>query len=150
MVFVTGDFNDLPQTDIYNNVCNNHSYSCASVVAQVNNSIGGTWNNAFDLSVQGDNYPADNDGSAGDTLDYCFVDQNITVQKYSVGAGKATITATDGCEKTIYTSDHLPIITDICFETETTGSPTDPDGKDSDDPDAPSVQRKATNFNFPQ
>ena len=150
VVFVTGDFNDLPQTDIYNNVCNNHSYSCASVVAQVNNSIGGTWNNAFDLSVQGDNYPADNDGSAGDTLDYCFVDQNITVQKYSVGAGKATITATDGCEKTIYTSDHLPIITDICFETETTGSPTDPDGTDSDDPDAPSVQRKATNFNFPQ
>ena len=139
VVFVTGDFNDLPETDVYNNVCNNHGYSCASVVAQVNNSNGGTWNNSFDVRVQGDNYPADNDGSAGDTLDYCFVDQNITVQKYSVGAGKATITAANGSEKTIYTSDHLPIITDICFETETTGSPTDPDDSDSDDPNAPSV-----------
>ena len=134
VVFVTGDFNDLPESEVYNNACNNHGYSCASVTAQEKAENGGTWNNAFNVKVQGDSYPHEADGTTGDTLDYCFVDQNITVQKFSVGAGKATITAVDGSEKTIYTSDHLPIVTDICFATETTGSPIAPE-----EPNAPSV-----------
>ena len=117
VVFVTGDFNDVPETEVYNNAFS-HGYSCASVVAQERTGNSGTWNLAYNVKTQGDDYPHEADGSAGDTLDYCFVDQNITVQKFSVGAGKAAITAVDGSEKTIYTSDHLPIVTDICFTVE--------------------------------
>ena len=57
------------------------------------------------------------------------------ILKFRAGAGKAEITATDGSKKTIYTSDHLPIITDLCFKTEITGSPIDPDYQEPETPD---------------
>ena len=39
------------------------------------------WNNAFNLDVQGDNYPDKNEGTGGSYLDYCFVDKEVTTLK---------------------------------------------------------------------
>ena len=141
VVFITGDFNDLRDTDVYNTACDDYGYQDSAVAAQESYSFAeGTWNMAFDASAQGDNYPDPEEGAAGDNLDYCFADDQITIQKFIVGDGKATITATDGSEKTIYTSDHRPIITDMCFETEVTGYAADSDSAvNEDDPNAPSV-----------
>ena len=141
VVFITGDFNDLRDTDVYNTACDDYGYQDSAIAAQESYSFAeGTWNMAFDASAQGDNYPDPEEGAAGDNLDYCFADDQITIQKFIVGDGKATITATDGSEKTIYTSDHRPIITDMCFETEVTGYAADSDSAvNEDDPNAPSV-----------
>ncbi|MBQ8440473.1 MAG: PT domain-containing protein [Clostridia bacterium] len=138
--FITGDFNDLVHTAIYNSACIDYGYSSAHQVAAEKYGVNGSWNNAFNINHQGDNYPSDKEGTSGDYLDYCFVSKGIDVLKFRVGAGKAEITAVDGTKKTIYTSDHLPIITDLCFATEKTGSPIDPDYKDEvDDLTKPSV-----------
>ena len=116
--FVTGDFNDLEYTDIFNSATKDYGYSSAHLVAAEKYGANGSWNSAFDLSKQGDNYPSSKDGTSSDYLDYCFVSDGIDVLKFRVGAGKAEITAVDGTKKTLYTSDHLPIITDLCFKTE--------------------------------
>ena len=138
--FITGDFNDLVHTPIYNTACIEYSYSSAHQSAIEKYGVNGSWNNAFNINAQGDNYPSDKEGTSGDYLDYCFVSKGIDVLKFRVGAGKAEITAVDGTKKTIYTSDHLPIITDLCFKTDKTGSPIDPDYKDeTDDLTKPSV-----------
>ncbi len=115
--FITGDFNDLEYTAIFNFATKDYGYSSAHLVAAERYGVNGSWNNAFDLSKQGDNYPSSREGSSSDYLDYCFVSDGIDVLKFRVGAGKAEITAVDGSKKTIYTSDHLPIITDLCFKT---------------------------------
>ena len=138
--FITGDFNDLVHTPIYNAACIEYGYASAHQSAIEKYGVNGSWNNAFNIDKQGDNYPSDKDGTSGDYLDYCFVSKGIDVLKFRVGAGKAEITAVDGSKKTIYTSDHLPIITDLCFKTEKTGSPIDPDYKEeTDDLTKPSV-----------
>ena len=138
--FITGDFNDLVHTPIYNAACIEYGYASAHQSAMEKYGVNGSWNNAFNIDKQGDNYPSDKDGTSGDYLDYCFVSKGIDVLKFRVGAGKAEITAVDGSKKTIYTSDHLPIITDLCFKTEKTGSPIDPDYKEeTDDLTKPSV-----------
>lgn len=113
--FITGDFNDLEYTDIFNSATKDYGYSSSHLVAAEKYGIHGSWNNAFNLDLQGDNYPNKIEGTSGDYLDYCFVSKGIDVLKFRVGAGKAEITAVDGSKKTIYTSDHLPIITDLCF-----------------------------------
>lgn len=143
VVYITGDFNDLPGTDIYNTAVLDYGYQDAAVVAPESyNRTSGTWNNAFKLDYQGDTYPDSGESKGGDTLDYCFVDPAITIQKFRVGDGKATITAVDGSEKTIYTADHKPTITDLCVKTETTGVLMDLAAEaaaKADDPNAPSV-----------
>ena len=143
-VVITGDFNDLPGTQIYETVALDYGYQDAAIMAAESyNSTGdGTWNNAFVLDDQGDNYPSSKEGTESHTLDYCFADAGLTIQKFRVGDGKAAITAADGSEKTIYTSDHRPIITDLCVKTETTAVLSDLAAEaaaKADDPNAPSV-----------
>ncbi len=130
LVFMTGDWNDHPYTPIYESIVTDYGYVCANFNTLEKYGTNGSWNNAFNLDKQGDNYPDKAEGSSGSYLDYCFMDKEIQSLKFRVGAGKATITATDGSTKTLYTSDHLPIITDICFKTPKTGSPIDPNYKD--------------------
>ncbi|MBQ8431613.1 MAG: hypothetical protein IJX28_01900 [Clostridia bacterium] len=138
--YITGDFNDVVGTAIYNAATKDYGYASAHVSAAEKYGVDGSWNNAFDKAVMGDNYPSAAEGTGGSYLDYCFVSAGIDVLKFRVGAGKATITAVDGSTKTIYTSDHLPIITDLCFKTDKTGSPIDPDYKEEpDDITKPSV-----------
>ena len=135
VIIMTGDWNDHPYTPIYNSIVDDYGYVCANFNAGEKYGVDGSWNNAFDLDVQGDNYPHKEEGTGGSYLDYCFVSAGIDVLKFRAGAGKSEITATDGSKKTIYTSDHLPIITDLCFKTEITGSPIDPDYQEPEPPD---------------
>lgn len=129
-VFMTGDWNDHPYTDIFNSICDDYGFRSSHLIANEKYGIDGSWNNAFNLDLQGDNYPSKSEGTAASYLDYCFVSPEIDVLKFRVGAGKAEITTKGGDKKTIYTSDHLPIITDLCFKTATTGSFIDPNYKD--------------------
>lgn len=143
LVHITGDFNDLPGTDIYNTACLDYGYQDAALVAPESYDFaGGSWNNAFSVDDQGDNYPSSKEGTESDNLDYCFVEPGITVEKCRIGDGKATITAIDGSEKTIYTSDHRPVIVDLSVKTETTCAVIDMAAENAakaDDPNAPSV-----------
>ncbi len=123
VAYITGDYNDLPGTGVYDAAVLDYGYQDAAVAAPESYSIaGGTWNMAFDLSQQGDNYPSKKEGQDGDNLDYMFVDPKITIQKFRVGDGKAEITAVDGSQKTIYTADHRPLVGDFAVKTETTGA----------------------------
>jgi len=133
-IIMTGDWNDHPYTPIYNSIVDDYGYICANFNSELKYGVDGSWNNACDMDKQGDNYPDPDEGTGGSYLDYCFVDKEITTLKFRSGAGKATITAVDGSQKTIYTSDHLPIITDLCFKTPKTGSPIDPNYKEPETP----------------
>ncbi|MBQ8439465.1 MAG: hypothetical protein IJX19_02275 [Clostridia bacterium] len=141
LVFFTGDFNDHEGTQIYNVICDDFGYLSAEEVTPEQIGPEGSWNNAFNVDEQGDSYPknAGKEGTTGSYLDYCFVQKGIDVLRFTVGAGKAEITATDGSKKVIYTSDHLPIVTDLCFKTEKTGSPIDPNYKDPNDTTDPTI-----------
>ena len=129
LVFFTGDFNHGKGTPIFNLVTETYGYISAEVVSPEHIGPNGSWNNAFDLNAQGDSYPANanKEGTTTGYLDYCFVEKGISIERFTVGAGKSTIKATDGSTKVIYTSDHLPIITDFSFKTATTGKPIVPD-----------------------
>ena len=129
LVFFTGDFNHGKGTPIFNLVTQDYGYISAEVVSPEHIGPNGSWNNAFVLDKQGDTYPdtANKEGTTTGYLDYCFVEEGITIERFTVGAGKATIKAVDGSTKVIYTSDHLPIITDFSFKTATTGKPIVPD-----------------------
>ena len=129
LVFFTGDFNHGKGTPIFNLVTETYGYISAEVVSPEHIGPNGSWNNAFVLDKQGDTYPdtANKEGTTTGYLDYCFVEKGISIDRFTVGAGKSTIKAVDGSTKVIYTSDHLPIITDFHFKTATTGKPIVPD-----------------------
>ena len=129
LVFFTGDFNHGKGTPIFNLVTETYGYISAEVVSPEHIGPNGSWNNAFVLDKQGDTYPdtASKEGTTTGYLDYCFVEKGISIDRFTVGAGKSTIKAVDGSTKVIYTSDHLPIITDLYFKTATTGKPIVPD-----------------------
>ncbi|MBQ8432139.1 MAG: endonuclease/exonuclease/phosphatase family protein [Clostridia bacterium] len=115
LVTISGDFNDIPDSDIHKEVLK--SYTDTSLVAK--KSFGYTqssMNLAFEDAAQGDNYPSPNETKRGNKLDYIFISkEGFTVAVYRTCSGKATITAVDGTQKTIYTSDHCPILTDLQF-----------------------------------
>ena len=96
---ITGDFNDLIGSDVYNSACEN--YQSAKVIATTVEGSDGTWNNYYT------NPNALNYGT--DTLDYVFVyGQGLTVSNYTTGVEYAIVNG----EK-IYTSDHLAVIVDL-------------------------------------
>ena len=114
VVILTGDFNDLAESDIYRAVSD--TYCDTSKQALQKAGYPGSWNCAYLRCSQGDNYPSENEGKDGGCIDFCFVqpDENISVSCFQTGLGRASVTACDGSEKMIYTSDHLPIV--IHFE----------------------------------
>ncbi len=129
LVFFTGDFNDVKESPIYNYITETLGYSSAEATTPEHIGPLGSWNNAFDLNKQGDCYPAnkDRENTTASFVDYCFFGTGLTIERFIVGSGKAEITLADGSKKTIYTSDHLPIITDFSFKTQTTGTHIKPD-----------------------
>ncbi len=141
LVIFTGDLNDTKGMPIYQYICD-LGYSSAEAVTPEHIGILGSWNSPFDTSLQGDCYPQNQhlEGNGTSYLDYCFVGEGLTVDRFTVGEGKAEITLADGSKKILYTSDHLPIITDLSFTTFSTGetkpAPEDPPAQD---PNLPSV-----------
>ena len=130
LTFFTGDFNDNKNKPIYEYVTKDWGYSSAEAVTPEHIGTHGSWNNAFNLDKQGDTYPStsNKEGTSKDYLDYCFVQEGLTVERFTVGQGRADILdAATGTPKKIYTSDHLPVITDLSFKTATTGTPIVPD-----------------------
>ena len=114
--FITGDFNDVFASPIYNAATVEYGYASAHVAAAERYGVDGSWNNACNVDKQGSNYPNHGkEGTNGSYLDYCFVSEGIDVLKFRVGAGKATFTGASGSTTTCFTSDHLPVITDLCF-----------------------------------
>ena len=118
VVYMTGDWNDHEYSQIFNTVYD-AGYASAHLIATEKYGPAGSWNSAFDASAQGDSYPAnkDKEGTTSGYLDYCFVSPEFRVLKFRSGDGKAEITLSDGTKKIIYTSDHLPIVADLCFPT---------------------------------
>ena len=128
--FFTGDFNDNKGKPIYNYITQDWGYASAEAITPEHIGTKGSWNNAFNLDKQGDTYPAtsNKEGTSKDYLDYCFVQEGLTVERFTVGQGRADILdVATGAPKKIYTSDHLPVITDLSFKTATTGTPIVPD-----------------------
>ena len=82
-------------------------------VARERYGVSATWNNAFKLASQGATYPSTADRSSNSMLDFCFVSSGLQVLKFRVGAGSAPYKY----QTKLYTSDHLPIITDLYFGT---------------------------------
>lgn len=122
-VFMTGDWNDNWPSEICTVITEEAGFKSAHVSAPKEEVYGteGSWNNAFNVDVQGDCYPDKDEGTKASYLDYCFVSSNVEVLRFIHGEGKAKIILKDGSEKYIYTSDHRPIITDISFKTPKSG-----------------------------
>lgn len=115
-VILTGDMNNVPESDTYQALCSRFADS-KKEAQTVTGIVSGTWNNSFSAATQGDSYPSPNDGKSSSTLDYCMISPDFfTVEQYQAGPGKAVIHVGD-TEKTIYTSDHLPILVDLKYAT---------------------------------
>ena len=112
-VVIMGDFNDLVDSQTYIQIRDKYGYSSAHEVAAERYGVSATWNNAFKSGTQGATYPSTADRSSNSMLDFCFVSSGLQVLKYRVGAGSAPYKY----QTKLYTSDHLPIITDLCFGT---------------------------------
>ena len=116
-VLMTGDWNDHEYTDIFNAVYD-AGFVSSHLAAVEKYGPSGSMNGAYDDAVQGDCYPAnkDKEGSSSSYLDYCFISPELKALKFISCKGKGEITLEDGTKKTIYTSDHLPIMVDLCFK----------------------------------
>lgn len=112
-VIIMGDFNDLVGSETYLVPRDKYGYSSAHEVAAERYGVSATWNNAFKSGTQGATYPSNADRSSNSMLDFCFVSSGLQVLKFRVGAGSAPYKY----QTLLYTSDHLPIITDLCFGT---------------------------------
>ena len=114
-VIIQGDFNDLVGSDTYLELKEKYGYSSAHEIALTKYGVSATWNNAFKLANQGNSYPSVSDRSSSSMLDFCFISSGLKALKFRVGAGSAPISY----QNARYTSDHLPIITDVYFSTST-------------------------------
>jgi hypothetical protein len=112
-VIIMGDFNDLVDSQTYLTPRDKYGYASAHEVAVERYGVSATWNNAFKSGTQGATYPSVADRSSNSMLDFCFVSSGFQVLKFRVGAGSAPYKY----QTCLYTSDHLPIITDLYFGT---------------------------------
>ena len=110
-IIISGDYNDIVGSETYLEMNKTHGLVSAHETAVERYGVAGTWNNAFKLAYQGNNYPSVADRSSFSMLDFCFISNGLKALKFRVGAGSAPISY----QNARYTSDHLPIITDICI-----------------------------------
>ena len=112
-IVISGDFNDLVGSKTYLEVRDTFGYSSAHETAAARYGVSATWNNAFKLASQGNSYPSVADRSSNSMLDFTFISDGLKALKFRVGAGAAP----KSYQQVRYTSDHLPIITDLRFDT---------------------------------
>ena len=108
-IIISGDYNDVVGSEPYLEMNKAYGLVSAHETALEKYGVAGSWNNAFKLAYQGNNYPSDADRSSFSMLDFCFISSGLKALKFRVGAGSAPISY----QNARYTSDHLPIITDI-------------------------------------
>ena len=108
-IIISGDYNDIVGSEPYLEMNKAYGLVSAHETAVERYGVAGTWNNAFKLAYQGNNYPSVADRSSNSMLDFCFISSGLKALKFRVGAGSAPISY----QNARYTSDHLPIITDI-------------------------------------
>ena len=108
-IIISGDYNDIVGSEPYLEMNKAYGLVSAHETALERYGVAGTWNNAFKLAYQGNNYPSVADRSSNSMLDFCFISSGLKALKFRVGAGSAPISY----QNARYTSDHLPIITDI-------------------------------------
>ena len=111
-VVITGDFNDEPFSEIYEMVTGLGYRDSAFAAKRISGNTG-SWNNWFDSSVHGDNYPSERTGS-NSRIDFCFLSSDLKVSMHRISQGYGTITTASGEKKNIYTSDHLAVV--VTFE----------------------------------
>ena len=108
-IIISGDFNDIVGSEPYLEMNKAYGLVSAHETAPLRYGVAATWNNAFKLAYQGKNYPSVADRSSFSMLDFCFISSGLKALKFRVGSGYAPISY----QNLRYTSDHLPIITDI-------------------------------------
>jgi endonuclease/exonuclease/phosphatase family metal-dependent hydrolase len=136
LVYMTGDWNDVPFTDIFNAVLD-AGFDSAAFLADEKYGVHGSTNHCFGgTKYFGHTYPNEKEGSFGDYLDYVFVEEGLTPLRVFSCLGRSTVTQSDGKEVTLYTSDHLPVVADLAIKTNRTGSFIE---EVKDDPTKPSV-----------
>jgi endonuclease/exonuclease/phosphatase family metal-dependent hydrolase len=120
VVYLTGDLNDLPFSDIYEAI-RGEGFESSAYIADEKYGVDGSSNLSYDSNTNygyGENTHPEYEGNFGDYLDYIFVSAGMTPLKFISGDGKSEIADQSGQNLgtiTIYTSDHLPIIADIKF-----------------------------------
>ena len=113
-IIISGDYNDIVGSEPYLEMNKAHGLVSAHETALERYGVAGSWNNAFKLAYQGANDKTVAERSSFNMLDFCFISSGLKALKYRVGAGSAPISY----QNSRYTSDHLPIITDIKIGTE--------------------------------
>lgn len=125
-IVMTGDWNDTAFSNVYNVICNDYGFAHAAFATDNKYGVHGSSNSAFDNDA-GHTDNSAKEGGFGDYLDYVFATDGLTVLKAITGDGKETVTLPDGSKQVVYTSDHLPVMADLCFKK----------GSQSDVPDTP-------------
>ena len=113
-IIISGDYNDVIGSEPYLEMNKAYGLVSAHETALERYGVAGSWNNAFKLAYQGANDKTVAERSSFNMLDFCFISSGLKALKYRVGAGSAPISY----QNSRYTSDHLPIITDIKIGTE--------------------------------
>lgn len=134
-VVMTGDWNDVPFSDVYQRICKKYGYLDAAYAADEKYGVAGSCNAGFNNdptggNLLGHNCPNEKEGDFSEYLDHIFVKPGAHILKCISGEGKATVRQANGSEISIYTSDHLPMIADISFTTPKSGSFIQPEETD--------------------
>lgn len=112
---MTGDWNDTAFSNVYNVICNDYGFAHAAFSTDQKYGVHGSSNAAFDNDA-GHTDNSAKEGGFGEYLDYVFATDGFTVLKALTGDGKETVSLPDGGTQVVYTSDHLPVIADLCFK----------------------------------
>ena len=121
VVYLTGDLNDLPFSDIYEAI-RGEGFESSAYIADEKYGIDGSVNNCYDDNTNygyGDEVEPKYEEMFSYYLDYIFVSDGITPLKFISGDGYSMIndrSENGEGEIKIYTSDHLPIIADLKFK----------------------------------
>ncbi|MBQ9112618.1 MAG: hypothetical protein IJY08_03455 [Clostridia bacterium] len=117
-VIMTADFNDAPNgldygtgwKNFYSTVTDS-GWNDSGLIAK-KTVVSDTWNSAFRVETQGQDYQAiDGNSGNGDRIDFCFVSDALKDKVAEYRVGDYEYTTSDGVH--VYPSDHLPIITDL-------------------------------------
>ena len=105
-VIITGDFNDLVGSPIYQYAC--ERYNDSRMIAVQIEGTDNTWNDLFSNSDQAKAVDTSLTPKSMSRLDFCFVSDGIIPELYQTGIPYA-----EAGGRLYYTSDHLAVIVDL-------------------------------------